>query len=128
MWKYVLFKKGNNLDASIYIPVSILSSMSKIFEKEIVNQMSVYFENVFSPSISGFRQRNSCETVLLPLIENIKKSIETGKVVCVVLMNLSRAFDCIPYKLFISKLRAYMAYHNLHVNYFSVTIEIVNNE
>ena len=36
-----------------------------------------------------------------------RKSIETGKVVCVVLMDLSRAFDCIPYKLFISKLRAY---------------------
>jgi len=40
-------------------------------------------------------------------------------------MDLSRAFDCIHYKLFIYK---HMAYHNMHVNYISVTIEIVNNE
>ena len=102
-----IHKKGNNLDVSNYRPVSILPSMSKIFEKEIVNQVSVYFENVFNPYISRFRQQHSCETVLLRLVENIKKSIETDKVVCVVLMNLSRSFDCIHYKLFISKLRAY---------------------
>ena len=102
-----VYKKGNNLDVSNYRPVSILPSMSKIFEKEIVNQVSVYFEKVFSPYVSGFRQQHSCETVLLRMVENIKKSVESGKVVCVVLMDLSRAFDCIPYKLFISKLRAY---------------------
>ena len=71
-----------------YRPVSILPSTSKIFEKEIVNQV----EKGFSPYISGFRQRHCCETVLLRLVENIKKSIETGKVVCVVLMYFSRAY------------------------------------
>jgi hypothetical protein len=38
--------KGKNLDVSNYRPVSILSGVSKIFEKEIVNQMSVYLEKV----------------------------------------------------------------------------------
>ena len=46
------------------------------------------------------------------MVENIKKSVEAGKVVCVVLMDLSRAFDCIPYKLFLSKLRAYGFSHS----------------
>ena len=107
-----VFKKGNNLDVSNYRPVSILPSMSKIFEKEIVNQISVHLEKVFSPYISGFRQKHSCETVLVRMVENIKKSVEAGKVVCVVLMDLSRAFDCIPYKLFLSKLRAYGFSHS----------------
>ena len=54
--KYVaicpIHKKGNNLDVSNYI----LPIMPKICENKIVNQVSVYFENVFSPCISGFRQ------------------------------------------------------------------------
>ena len=102
-----VFKKGSKLDVTNYRPVSILPSMSKIFEREIVNQLTSYFNTIFSPLLSGFRQKHSCETVLLRMIENIKMSLDEGKVVCMLLMDLSRAFDCIPYKLFISKLRAY---------------------
>jgi hypothetical protein len=102
-----IFKKGNTLEVSNYRPVSILPSMSKIFERMIVSQLSVYFENIFSEFLSGFRQKHSCETVLLRLTENIKSCLDEGKVVCVLTMDLSRAFDCIPYKLFIAKLYAY---------------------
>ena len=102
-----ILKKGSNLDVSNYRPVSILPSVSKIFEREIVNQLYMYFNPIFNPRLSGFRKQHSCETVLLEMIENIKISLDKGKVVCVLLMDLSRAFDCIPYKLFISKLRAY---------------------
>ena len=86
-----VFKKGNTLDVSNYRPVSILPSMSKIFEKEIVNQISVHLEKVFSPYISGFRQKHSCETVLVRMVENIKKSVEAGKVVC----RINGPFACV---------------------------------
>ena len=102
-----IYKKGNNLDVSNYRPVSILPGISKVFERVMVNQLSNYFNDIFSPILSGFRKQHSCETVLLRMIENIKLSLEKGKIVIMILMDLSRAFDCIPYKLFISKLRAY---------------------
>ena len=41
------------------------------------------------------------------MIENIKLSLEKGQIVIMIVMDLSRAFDCIPYKLLISKLGAY---------------------
>ena len=41
------------------------------------------------------------------MFENIKLSLEKSQIVIMILMDLSRALDCIPYKLFISKLRAY---------------------
>ena len=102
-----IFKKGSDLDVANYRPVSILPSMSKIFERIMVTQLSLYFEDIFSSFISGFRSKHSCETVLVRMIENIKYSLDEGKIVCLLIMDLSRAFDSIPYKLFISKLRAY---------------------
>ena len=117
-----IYKKGIDLDVCIYRPVSILPSMSKIFEKEMVNQLSQYFEYIFSDVISGFRSKHSCETVLTRMVENIKFSLDQGKIVCVLVMDLSRAFDCIPYKLFMSKLRAYglsMSACKLMFSYYS---------
>ena len=91
-----------------YRPVSVLPSMSKIFEREMVNQLSTYFESIRSQFISGFRTKHSCETVLLYMIENIKNYIDNiSKFVCMVKVDLPQAFDCIPYKLLISKLHAY---------------------
>ena len=41
------------------------------------------------------------------MVENIKKQLDEGKVVCAVLIDLSKAFDCLPHKLLISTFRAY---------------------
>ena len=103
-----IFKKGDTMEIANYRPVSILPSVSKIFEKEMVNQMSEYFEDIFSAIISGFRKKHSCETVLIRMLENVKKALDDGKIVCAILMDLSKAFDCIPHKLLIAKFRAYM--------------------
>ena len=90
-----------------YRPVSILPIVSKIFEKEMVRQLENYFEDILSPYISGFRKTHSCETVLIRMVEHIKKSLDHGKIVCAILMDLSKAFDCISHKLLIAKFRSY---------------------
>ena len=43
----------------------------------------------------------------VPVGQNIKQHLDEGKVVRLLQTDLSRAFDCIPYKLFVSKLHAY---------------------
>ena len=43
-----IFKKGDTMDVVNYRPVSILPSASKVFEKEMVYQMSKYFEDLFN--------------------------------------------------------------------------------
>ena len=90
-----------------YRPVSILPIVSKIYGEKMVRQLENYFEDILSPYISGFRKTHSCETVLIRMVEHIKKSLDHGNIVCAMLMDLSKAFDCISHKLVIAKIRSY---------------------
>ena len=74
-----------------YRPVSILPIVSKTYEKDMVRQLENYFEDILSPYISGFRKTHSCETVLIRMVEHIKKSLDHVKIVCAVLMDLSKS-------------------------------------
>ena len=56
-----VYKKGSTVDKKNYRPISVLPSVSKIFEKVIVHQLSSFFESKFSPLLSGFRKKYSCQ-------------------------------------------------------------------
>ena len=74
-----LFKRLDNLNKGNYRPVSVLTALSKVFEKVSCVQMSSYVEFIFSKFLSGFRPTYSCQTILLKMIEDWKQSIYTGK-------------------------------------------------
>ena len=90
-----------------YRPVSILNAFSKKCEKYIDNSLIPFVDNFLSASISAYRQTYSSNCVLMRLTENWKQSLDKNKFVLAVLMDLSKAFDCIPYELVIAKMHAY---------------------
>ena len=81
--------------------------LSKIFEGLFLDQLTEYFDTIFSPVLSGFRKKHSCQTVLLRYVENCKQSLDTNEVYGTLLTDLSMAFDCLPHRLLITKLQAY---------------------
>ncbi len=95
------------MDKKNYRPISVLPSVSKIFEKVIVHQLNGFFESKFAPLLSGFRKKYSCQDVVLNFVEKCKVALDSKKVYGAVLTDLSKAFDCLPYRLTISKLHAY---------------------
>lgn len=101
------FKKDERSNKNNYRPVSVLSSLSKIFGKILQNQISTFMENLLSPYVSAYRKGFSTQHVLIRLIEEWKKGLDENYVVGSVLMDLSKAFDCIPHDLLIAKLNAY---------------------
>ena len=102
-----IFKKHDKLDKGNYRPISVLSSISKIYERILFSRMNAYFEPIFSDLLCGFRSNHSTQHALLRLIQNWQTQLDNKKQVGTILMDLSKAFDSLPNELLLAKLIAY---------------------
>ena len=85
-------------------PVSILSNISKLYERCMHQQISENFGSLLWKFQCGFRQGFSAKNCLLVMVEKMKKIRENKGVFAAVLADLSKAFNCIPHSLLIAKL------------------------
>ena len=101
------FKKNDPFLKNNYRPVSILPIPSKIFEKVLAEQLAEFFEIIFDKFLCAFRKGHGCQTTLLKLLEDWKLALEQNKYLAAILMDLSKAFDCLPHDILICKLSSY---------------------
>ena len=100
-------KKGTKNPKDHYRPVSILSNISKIYERFIFKQMSEYFEPILSKYQCGFSKGFSPQHCLLAMLEKWKLAVDNEKTFGALLTDLSKAFDCLPHDLLVANLNAY---------------------
>ena len=98
------FKKADPFDKVNYRPVSLLSHVSKVYERIIFNQISTYFEPYFS---TDFRKDHNTQHSLLKTLELWKEALDKGTSVGAFFIDLSMAFDTLNHDLLIAKLEAY---------------------
>ena len=70
-------------------------------------QINEYFGSLLSKFQCSFRQGFSAQHCLLVMVEKMKKIRDNKGVFAAVLVDLSKAFDCIPHGLLIAKLNAF---------------------
>ena len=73
-----IYKRGDNLLKGNYRPVSILSHISKIFERLAFNQINNYFESKISILLTCVRKNHGTQNTLLKMIELWKKALDEG--------------------------------------------------
>ena len=102
-----LFKKGDAFAKKNYRPITVLPSVSKIYERLMQDQILPFIHSFLSPLLCGFREGYGTQHALLRLVEACKKTMDSGSVTGAVLTDLSKAFDCLNHELLIAKLNAY---------------------
>ena len=108
-----IYKKNDALDKKNHRPVSVLTSSSKILEKIMDLQMNQqWLPKIFNEYLAAFRPNYSCQQVLLGLCDEWREAKEKKEIPALLLVDLSKAFDCLSHPLIIAKAHAYGM--NLH--------------
>ena len=104
-----IFKNGDAKEIKNYRPISILSSISKIYEKVIFVRLQNFFDkhNLLSKCQYGFRPGFSTDMAISILQENITKAIDEKEHIIGIFLDLSKAFDTVNHEILLSKLEYY---------------------
>ena len=104
-----IFKKGNRTKAENYRPVSLTSIVCKLFESIIRDNLVHYLESnaLIINSQHGFRKGRSCLTNLLEFLDKVTGCVDSGENVDVIFLDFAKAFDKVPYKRLMLKLKSH---------------------
>ena len=88
-------------------PISILTSLSPVFEKLLYQQINRFVRGKSSTFLYSFRKNHSTQHALLKLVQEWQTCLDNQGKIGTILMDLSKAFDSLSHELLIGKLAAY---------------------
>jgi len=92
-----------------YRPISLTSICCKIFEHILISSLMRYLDcnSLLCKWQYGFRRGSSCDIALAQFIDFVAKGMESGGRVDAISFDFARAFDCVPHRHLIHKMKAY---------------------
>ena len=120
-----VYKKGDKDNIENYRPISLLPSLSKIFEKVMLDQLNEYFmqNKLYYNAQYGFRKGHSTEFSVMENIDRIVEELENNKMPINILLDLSKAFDTIDHTILLRKLK----YYGLGTNAYTLCKNYLEN-
>uniref|UniRef100_T1DE06 Putative outcast ele5 orf1-h 1e-40-j 4 n=1 Tax=Psorophora albipes TaxID=869069 RepID=T1DE06_9DIPT len=99
-------KKPNDVNLSNLRPISILSALSKVFERILQLQIRDHLENfdLLTQFQSGFRRGRSTTTAMLKVHDDIHSVVDKKGVAFLLLIDFSKAFDRVSHVKLLKKL------------------------
>ena len=93
--KPIFKNKGSPSDPTCYRPISILSALSKVFEKIVYKNIygHITIHSLLTEKQSGYRRHHSTELQLHYLTHNIYKSLDSGRDFTAIYLDISKYFD-----------------------------------
>ena len=104
-----LFKGGENSEADNFRPISVLSTLNKVFEKLLHAQLTTFLDenNILSKQQFGFRKKHSTSHAVSCLYEKLVHNYEKCDLSAVLFIDLKSAFDTIDIDILLKKLEHY---------------------
>ena len=104
-----IFKKGSKSQPGNYRPISLTSVAGKLMESIIRDKIVKFLEenDIIKDSQHGFRNKRSCLSNLLDFYNSVFKMYDNTRAVDVVYLDFQKAFDKVPHKRLISKVKAH---------------------
>lgn len=103
-----IHKKGPRDIPGNYRPISLTSVVGKLMESVIADRIVEHLEtnNLLGNSQHGFRRKRSCLTNLLEFFHHMITVYDTSKAIDVLYLDFRKAFDKVPHKRLMAKVRA----------------------
>ena len=104
-----IFKSGNSEIPTNYRPISVLTYLSKIFEKVLYGRLNNYFtkNNLLTQQQYGFRNNHATSLAITDLYENLLHNLDNKLISCAVFLDLRKAFDSVNHSILLTKLEHY---------------------
>ena len=101
-----IFKGGFTSELINYRPISILPSLSKIFERLMYNRMLSYINkfNILSNDQFGFRKNRNTELAVIHALMPVISSLNEGLPSISLFIDIAKAFDSINHQILLDKL------------------------
>ena len=122
-----VYKKDCSLSKDNYRPLTILPSLSKFFETLVHSRVSPRFRNILHKFVFAYIKHHGCDTALLSLTEEWRKELDDRKIIGLVSMDLSKAFDSLPHDLIVKKFKGTVLTRELLIS-LRIIFLIANNE
>ena len=115
-----IYKKNDRQLVSNYRPVSLLSTLSKVMERIVHSRLYDYCveNNLLTDKNSGFKRGDSTVNQLTHLTNKITEALDKRKDVCLVFLDITKAFDKVWHKGLLFKLRQ-LSLSNVILKWFS---------
>ena len=99
-------KSGTYSDIFNFRPISLLSSINKIIEKVITNQIIDFLESnsLLGEYQYGFHRKRSCENTVYQLLSSINEADDMEMSTITIFCDLSKAFDTVHHERLLNKL------------------------